>query len=96
MALEFTQPLTETITRNIPGNKAQRKLKADNLTANCEVTVRKCGILDVSQTYRSPWPVTALALLFTSYDINLRVPGSVPQSRWRRAGINNAEKFGTC
>jgi hypothetical protein len=36
MALESTQPLTEMITRNLPGGKGRPALKADNLTAICE------------------------------------------------------------
>jgi hypothetical protein len=35
---------------------------ADNLTADC---LRQCGII-ISQPYKPPWPVTAIALLFTS------------------------------
>jgi hypothetical protein len=41
MALEFTQPLTEMSTRDIPGmrGKMQGMLKADNLSAICEPIV---------------------------------------------------------
>jgi hypothetical protein len=39
IALGSTQPLTETNTRNLPGNKRRPARKADNLTAICEPTV---------------------------------------------------------
>jgi hypothetical protein len=39
MGLGFTQPVTETITRNLPGCNARPARKADNLTAICESVV---------------------------------------------------------
>jgi hypothetical protein len=39
VAVGSTQPLTEMSTGNLPGDKGQPALKADNLTANCEPTV---------------------------------------------------------
>jgi hypothetical protein len=47
------------ITRNLPGGKGRPIRKADNLTAIYEPLSRKCGSLDVSQTYGPPRPVTA-------------------------------------
>jgi hypothetical protein len=41
MALGSTQPLTEIITRNLPGGKGRSARKADNLTAICEPIVQK-------------------------------------------------------
>jgi hypothetical protein len=35
-AFGSTQPLTEMITRNLPGSKGQPAREADNLTENCE------------------------------------------------------------
>jgi hypothetical protein len=39
MALGSTQHLIEMNTRNLPGVKGRPTLKADNLTAICELTV---------------------------------------------------------
>jgi hypothetical protein len=39
MALGLTQPLTEMITRNLPGDNGRPVRKADNLTAICEPIV---------------------------------------------------------
>jgi hypothetical protein len=41
MALGSTQPLTEMSTRILPGGKRRPALKADNLTAICELIVQK-------------------------------------------------------
>jgi hypothetical protein len=51
-----TQPLTEINIGNIPGGKGHPVLKADNLTAICDMS-RKCGGLDVLQSYGSLRPV---------------------------------------
>jgi hypothetical protein len=52
-------------TRYLPGIKGGRPArKAENLSAICESISRKCGSLDVSQTYGSPRPVTVIALSF--------------------------------
>jgi hypothetical protein len=39
MALGSTQPLTEIITRNLPGGKGRPARGTDNLTAICEPIV---------------------------------------------------------
>jgi hypothetical protein len=44
------------------GSKVRPVGRADNLTVSrwC----RQCGILNISQPYRPPWPVTRIALLY--------------------------------
>jgi hypothetical protein len=38
--------------------------RADNLAAICELICRRRGILNISQSYRPPLPVTGIVLLF--------------------------------
>jgi hypothetical protein len=57
----WTQPLTEMGTRNLPGDVARQDRKA-----SVSLLFRKCEILDISQPYRPPWPVTDLAIFFNS------------------------------
>jgi hypothetical protein len=69
-ALGSTQPLTEMSTGNIKklmflGTKVRLVRGADNLTAIYEPSSRQCGILNISQPYRPPRPVTGIALLST-------------------------------
>jgi hypothetical protein len=56
-------------TRNIQikmflGSKTRLVLRADSLTAICERLSRQYEILNFSQTYRPPRPVTGIALLY--------------------------------
>jgi hypothetical protein len=44
--------------------KARPARKADNLAYVCEPLSRQCGILDISQTYRTPRLITGIASLF--------------------------------
>jgi hypothetical protein len=46
------------------GSKVGRARKADSLTTIYEPLSRKCGILNISQPYRPPRPVTGIALLY--------------------------------
>jgi hypothetical protein len=61
-ALGLTQSLTEMSTRNLPGGKGWLSCKADNLTTIVSRLSRKCGSLDISQSYGTPQPLTGIAL----------------------------------
>jgi hypothetical protein len=46
------------------GSKVKPVRGADNLTAIYDRFARQCGILNISQPYRSPRPNKGIALLF--------------------------------
>jgi hypothetical protein len=46
------------------GGKARPVCRAEKHAAICEPIIYKCVILNISQLYRCPWPVTGIALLF--------------------------------
>jgi hypothetical protein len=46
------------------GSKERPVRRADNLTSICEPIVQQCGILNISLPYRTPRPVTGIALLY--------------------------------
>jgi hypothetical protein len=64
VTLGSTQPITKMSARNLPGGKGRSTHKADNLATIREPIVRKYEILDVSQHFGSPRPVTWIALSF--------------------------------
>jgi hypothetical protein len=59
MALGSSKPLTEMSTRNISSGGKERPAAPSMSRLS-----RKCGSLDLSQTYGPPLPVTGIALPF--------------------------------
>jgi hypothetical protein len=45
------------------GSKVRPESRADNFTTICEPISRQCEILNISQPYRPPRPVTRITLL---------------------------------
>jgi hypothetical protein len=59
--------IAEMSTRNIPESKGLPALKADSLTAICQPIVKKYVIIDISQPYGPPLPITRITLPLPSY-----------------------------
>jgi hypothetical protein len=78
MVLEFTQLLTEMSTRKLPGGKVWLALKADDVTAICELLVSKMW---EPQHLKTLWACTACyrdSFTFLSYlNTDIKQRGSV-------------------
>jgi hypothetical protein len=60
----FTQPVTEMNTRNLPGEYSAVGVRLTNLLPSVSRLSRQSGILNISQPFRTPRPVTGIALLY--------------------------------
>jgi hypothetical protein len=61
------------------GSKAQHVRRADNLIAICEPIAQQCGILNISQPYRPPLPVSEIALLYFFFNQKLHATCMYPK-----------------
>jgi hypothetical protein len=95
MPLGFTQPLTEmnTTTRKIMflGNKARAMLRVDNSPPSVIRLSRQCGILNLSQPYRPPRPVTRI-FFFILYGSSISMYVFNFEMLWEELGGNFATR----
>jgi hypothetical protein len=64
LALGLTRPLTEMSNSNLPhgGVKCNWRVRLTALPPSLSQLSIKCWILDISQTYGSPWPATGITI----------------------------------
>jgi hypothetical protein len=71
MVLGSTQPLTELSTKNLIGVMGDRRVRLKTSPPSVSRLSKKCGNVDISQTYGPPWPVAAVPLPFSIYVVIL-------------------------
>jgi hypothetical protein len=64
MASGFTQPVQEMSAGRFLEVKRGRRVSLTTLPKYVSLLSKKCGILNISQLYRPPRPVTWIALLY--------------------------------
>jgi hypothetical protein len=83
MAQEFPQPATELSTRkSFWVVKRGRRVRLTTSPPSVRRLSKKYGTHNISQSYRFPWAVTGLALLFNFLNFMFREYGRRDPSRW--------------
>jgi hypothetical protein len=90
--MPYAQPLREMSTRNIKIIMfLTSKVRLTNLPPSVSRLSRQCGILNISQPYRPPRPVTGIALRFLILEKWNNENGIMGMIRQRRRKQRNAE-----
>jgi hypothetical protein len=63
MAVRLTQSLTDRSKMNLLGRKCGERIGLTTSQSSVSRWPRQCGVLNISQPYRPPRPVTGIALL---------------------------------
>jgi hypothetical protein len=75
-------------TRNLPV-KGDQRVKPTTSPQSVNRLCRKCGILDVSEVYRPPWPVYRDNFAFVSNEVHNRTPSLISYNNSHKISIKN-------